>query len=119
MRVSFTRGPESLLSKFKELHVRSWVVKKLAHIYIENRVQDLANRPGVLTIHTYERCASVASSLKQHADRRIDRLYPSAQHNSDLGALLPGLAEIVQGQREATQAMETPPDSNFDLKLLF
>ena len=35
VRVSFTRGPESLLSKFKELHVRSKVVKKLAHIYFE------------------------------------------------------------------------------------
>ena len=116
VRVSFTRGPEGLLSKFKELHIRSWVVKKLAHIYIENRVQDLANRPGVLTIHAYERCVSVASSLKQHADRRIDHLYPSAQHNSELGALLPGLAEIVQGQRETTQPIETPPDSNFDLK---
>ena len=73
VRVSFSRGPESLLSKFKELRVRSWVVKKLAYIYIEHQVQDLAARPGVLKIHTLQRCASIAESLKQHADRRIDQ----------------------------------------------
>ena len=89
VRVSFTRGPESLLSKFKELSVRSSVVKKLAPIYIENRAQDLAERPGVLNIHWYERCASVSSSLKQHADRRIDGLYPPGLFDSESGALLP------------------------------
>ena len=68
----FLRGPESLLSKFKELSIRSWVVKKLAHIYIERNVHDLEDRPGVLKIHAYERCASITGSLKQHANRRID-----------------------------------------------
>ena len=90
VRVSFSRGPESLLSKFKELRVRSWVVKKLAYIYIEHQVQDLAARPGVLKIHTLQRCASVAESLKQHAARRIDRYYPPQPHDSKSGALLPG-----------------------------
>ena len=38
VRVRFVKGPEDLISKFKELHVRSHVVKKLAHIYIERHV---------------------------------------------------------------------------------
>ena len=123
VRVSFTKGPESLLSKFKELHVRSRVVKQLAHIYIENRVQDLAQRQGVLEIHTYERCASVAQSLKQHAERRIRQFYPPDLHDTDSGALLPGLAELLTSQRSATaaasntsQTHEAPADSVFDMK---
>ena len=83
----------------------------------------MADRPGILKIHTYERCASVACSLKQHADCRIDRLYPPAQHDSESGALLPGLVEVVQDQRDAaaptasqTQTISAPSDSIFDLK---
>ena len=34
VRVSFLRGPESLLSKFKDLLIRFRIVKQLAHIYI-------------------------------------------------------------------------------------
>ena len=121
VRVSFTRGPESLLSKFKELHIRSRVVKKLANIYIDNRVHDLNDRPGVLKIHTYERCASITSSLKQHANRRIDRLYPAAIHDTETGGLLPGLLEKIKEERntnasEKNMNMEAPPDSVFDMK---
>ena len=54
VRVSLTRGPEALVSKFKELSIRSGVVKRLAHIYIEKGGQDLADRPGVLKIHSYK-----------------------------------------------------------------
>ena len=121
--VSFTRGPEVLLSKFKELSVRSGVVKKLAHIYIENHAQDLAGRSGVLKIHNYELCASVASSLKQHADRRIDRLYPPELFDSESGSLLPGLEESLAEQRQSAQARAAPAesaqaasDSVFDMK---
>ena len=46
--VRFVRGPEDLLQKFRDLYVRSKVVKKLAAIYIDRKVNDLATRPGVL-----------------------------------------------------------------------
>ena len=115
VRVSFLRGPESLLSKFKELLVRSWVVKKLAHIYIDSKVHDLKDRPGVLSIHTYEQCASLSSSLKQHADRRVDRLYPPAEHDQENGAILPGLSAQVTQQREtaATSISHSPSCRRF------
>ena len=123
VRVRFVQGPEDLLSKFKELHVRSHVVKKLAHIYIERHVQDLADRPGVLQIHTYQRCADVTSSLKQHADLRVDALYPPVAHGQEGGALLPGLAELVQEQRSRPASARADPrpasspvDSVFDGK---
>ena len=87
----------------------------------DNRVHDLNDRPGVLKIHTYERCASISSSLKQHADRRIDRLYPAAIHDSESGGLLPGLLEKLKEERNANASdkninMEAPPDSVFDMK---
>ena len=85
VRVKFVRGPTNLVDKFQELRVRSKVVKKLAAIYIEKNVQDLAQRPGVLKIHTFQKCATVAESLKKHATQRVDRLYPEAN------GLLPGI----------------------------
>ena len=101
VRVRFIRGPEDLLQKFRDLYVRSKVVKKLAEIYIDRKVQDLANRPGVLQIHTFQKCATVAESLKAHVAQRVDALYPPALHGSGQGALLPGLEEVVKQQRNA------------------
>ena len=115
VRVSFVRGPESLLSKFKELHIRSRVVKQLAHIYIESHVHDLADRPGVLKIHTYERCASISESLKQHADRRVDRFSPTADHANDIGVILLGLSDVVAEQRKDAAASSARPTSANDL----
>ena len=44
VRVRMIRGPEQLLNKLTELHVRSWVIKRMAYIYIERHFQDLAKR---------------------------------------------------------------------------
>ena len=86
-------------------------------------MKDLAERPGVLKIHTYEQCASVTESLKKHADRRIHHFYPPARHDSESGALLPGLAELLTEQRNVAASLstsiqntETAADSVFDMK---
>lgn len=78
-------------------------------------MQDLAARPGVLKIHTLQRCVSVAESLKQHADRRIDRYYPLQFHDSRSGALLPGLAELMKSQKSAAESPSTPSRNNESL----
>ena len=51
LRVRFVKGPVEILNKFKELSVRSQVIKDVAHMYINNHCRDLVDRPGVLTIH--------------------------------------------------------------------
>ena len=51
VRVNLIRGQADLINKFKQLHVRSRIVKQLAHIYIDRHVQDLGNRPGILKLH--------------------------------------------------------------------
>ena len=69
-----SEAQKDLLQKFRELTVRSAVIKKLAEIYIDRNVQDLQERRGVLRTHAFQRCQTVASSLKAHADERIDKL---------------------------------------------
>ena len=51
VRVRMVRGPEELLNKFKELHVRAEIVRRVAAIYIEHHLEDLSGKPGALTIH--------------------------------------------------------------------
>ena len=92
--MQLVRGPAGLLQKFCDLKIRSEIVIKLAEIYIDRKVQDLKERPGVLDIHTFERCATVAESLKTHARRRVNSLYPSPE------GILPGLAEIIKERED-------------------
>ena len=98
VRVHFVRGSEKLIDTFRDLYVRSKVVKRLASIYIDRKLQDLAGRKGVLDIHTFEQCASVGASLKAHAERRVDTLYPPKEHGTAEGGLLPGVRELVREQ---------------------
>ena len=95
VRVRFVRGSETMVDKFRDLYVRSVVVKKLATIYIDRKVKDLAGRRGVLDMHTVEQCKSVAESLKAHANRRVDTYCPPEDHGSATGGLLPGVRELT------------------------
>ena len=59
VRLRLVRGPEDLLQKFKDLHARSGIVKKLVEIYIDRHVADLADRLGVYMYNSgslYEHC---------------------------------------------------------------
>ena len=47
VRVRFFRGEESLLDKWRDLYVRSAVVKTLAGMYIDRKISYVENRPGV------------------------------------------------------------------------
>ena len=101
VRVHFVRGSEKMIDKFRDLYVRSKVVKKLASIYIDRKVQDLAGRKGVMDIHKFEQCESVGASLKAHAERRVDTFYPPNDHDTAEGGLLPGVRELVREQLDA------------------
>ena len=115
VRVKFTNGSETLADKFRDLYVRSRVVKTMAAIYIDNNVAELQSRKGVLHIHGIEQCATIAESLKAHVDRRMNELYPDTEFGTKDGALLPGVREIastLQGQSSSPQ----PVESGFDQK---
>ena len=89
-------------------------VKRLARIYIERHIEDLAGRPGVLKLHALERCNTIAESLTTHANRRVERYYPSTRHGCEAGALLPGLEEMLDKQVAAAE--EHQQKTGFDLK---
>ena len=114
VRVRLVRGPQQILDKFRELRVRSWVIRKLAHIYIERHQADLCNRPGVLKIHACMREASVEASLKEHVNTRVAAHYPDIEYNSPDGQVLPEIKAMVQQQQETGEAK--PGESAFELK---
>ena len=101
VRVRMSHGQEDLLNKFKELTVRTTIVKQIARIYIENHVQDLADRPGVLKIHEEQGKSTVVQSLHCHAERRIDEFYPEVEYPADEGGVMPELKNMVRQQTES------------------
>ena len=115
VRVKFTHGSETLSDKFRDLYVRSNVVKVVAGIYVDRHVDDLQDRKGVLEIHAQEKCSTIAASLKAHVEKRVNELYPEKQFGTEEGALLPGVkaaAEALQQEQRTAQREE----SGFDMK---
>ena len=114
VRLRFEHTASDVVHKFRELFVRSSIVKKWAEIYIERHVQDLQQRPGVLKIHMYRRCANVAASPKAHVHERVDALYPIESHGRKDGALLPGFLDMVAATSD--QMINSTVVSNFNDK---
>ena len=112
--VRLVRGPEQILQKFRELHVRSWVVRRLSYIYIERHIADLADRPGVLKIHAHMQQATVEASLKAHVDQRVAEFYPPAEYNTGSGHVPPEITTMVREQQAAAGGRSV--DSGFDMK---
>ena len=114
--VKLVRGPEQILNKCPELHVRSNVVRRLAHIYIERRVADLCDRPGVLKIHSYMQERDVEASLKKHVDDRVEKYYPSTEYGTAVGQVPPEILEMAKNEEHARSTKSPGPTSNFDMK---
>ena len=114
VRVRLVRGPEQILDKCRDLHVRSWVIRRLAHIYIERHIADLANRPGVLKIHAYMQQKTVDASLKAHVDQRVAKFYPAAEYGTPTGKVLPEIVSMAPEQQQKDAPRST--DSAFDFK---
>ena len=114
--VKLVRSPEQILNKFRELHVRSNVVRKMAHIYIERRVADLCDRPGVLKIHSYMQERDVEASLKRHVDDRVEKYYPSTEYGTAVGQVPPEILEMAKNEEHARSTKSPGPTSNFDMK---
>ena len=94
--------------------MRSWVVRRLAHIYIERHVADLADRPGVLRMHKYMRQATIEASLKKHVDGRVAQCYPEEEYGSAEGGIMPDIPSMVRAQQTAGETKST--ESAFDMK---
>ena len=114
VRVRLVRGPTEMINKFKELRIRAGVVRAIAMLYIENHVQDLADRPGVLKIHRHHRKATVLQSLQAHVTQRVAACYPATAFPDDVGGVLPEIKAMVEQQEAQTD--KVPFESGFELK---
>ena len=86
VRMRFVRGPEALRQQFKELVVRSQVVKGMANIYIENHMEELLKKNSVLQLLS-ARSGNVHEDLKNHIELRVNAEYPSAIHGGEEGGV--------------------------------
>ena len=106
VRLRFIRGQESLVKKFKELHVRSQIVKQMANIYIQRHIGDLGERPHVLKL-----CVSDAGSVKQrmamHIEKRVDSEYPPSEFGCPQGKAPQAFIDMVKAQ-EVESTKYTP-----------
>ena len=101
------RGHEALIDQFKELKVRSRVVKEMANIYVENHMTELESLTSVLKLlaarqHSHE---TVRERFQRHINLRVDQEYPAAQHDTEAGAVPSRIREALSRQlREDAQA---------------
>ena len=108
VRVSFQRGQEAIVKKFKELHVRSAIVKQMAKIYIQNRIKDLGERPEVLKL-SVPAVGSVQERFEKHIDERVDAEYPLADF---------GRAEGKVAKPREAHAVSDHPGVRMKMRLL-
>ena len=98
VRVRLVQGPEEILNKFQELHVRASVARQLARLFIDSHVRDLADRPGVLCIHAEQGADTVQHSLHAHAIARLERYYPETEYPAEGGGIIPEIRAMVEEQ---------------------
>ena len=79
VRVRFVRGNEALRQQFKELLVRSRVVKAMANVYVENNLEELMQNSATVKLLT-QRSPNLREDFRRHIDARADAEYPDSQH---------------------------------------
>ena len=66
VRLRMVRGHEALVSQFKELRVRSQIVKGLANLYVDNQLSELLKKKSVTGL-----LASKAQHLREQFREHI------------------------------------------------
>ena len=123
VRVRMVRTRGSGARRYRELRVRSRVVKGMANIYMERHIQDLGKRFGVLKlVQTHatpskhgEECTR--EQMQAHIDARVGAEYPETEHGGIEGEIPHAIREMLDADAPAqgdTSAFEmkqaTMPD---------
>ena len=69
------RGHEALIDQFRQLKVRSRIIKQMANMYIENRYEDLVKKENVIKLLA-ARDGNLKERFKEHINKRVDEQYP-------------------------------------------
>ena len=80
------RGHEALIDLFKELKVRSRVVKEMANLYVEDQLADLLREDSVIKLLA-ERRGDLRQQFRGHIALRVEAEYPDAEHGGEDGAV--------------------------------
>eukprot|EP00973_Karenia_brevis_P076108 10571929-Karenia_brevis.AAC.1 len=78
MTVSLVRGHEALMEQIKQLRVRSWVVKRMANIYVDNYLADRMKNQKVVTLLS-ERKGTLREQFVSHINMRVNQAYPDPE----------------------------------------
>ena len=71
LTVRLVRGHEALIDQFRQLKVRSRIVKQMANIYIENRYEDIMKNAKVITLLA-AKDGNLRERFKEHINKRVD-----------------------------------------------
>ena len=117
VRVRIVRAQKDKVKHFRELRVRSRVVKRMANIYMERHIQDLGNRPHVLKLAQVSATPSVGTpettreQIRAHIEARVDATYPETEFGGAEGAVPQLILEMLEGDNA-----ESPAASGFEMK---
>ena len=124
VRVRLVRANKDMTKQYRELRVRSRVVKAMANIYMERHIQDLGRRPGVLKLVQVaaqpgsERPECTREQIRAHIQARVSAEYPEEKFGGDDGAVPEGILAILEadgaeGSKESAFEMKqaTMPDT--------
>ena len=95
VRVRVVRAQKDPKTHYRELRVRSRIVKGMANLYMERHVQDLGRRFRVLKLmqvppETTEEGAerpSMSKQIRNHIEAKVNREYPVAVFGTEDGAI--------------------------------
>ena len=111
VRVRFVHGHEALRQQFKELQVRSSVVKGMANLYVDNHLHDLMQKDVVVKLLT-SRSSDLRGDFRRHIAARVDAEYPPHLHGKNDGAI----PERIRKAAEQTHDTGNAQTTAFDLK---
>ena len=120
VRVRMVRAPNDTKTSYRELRVRSAVVKRMAQIYMERHVHDLGRRFPVLKLMkvtegdvTPGGRQTVSEQMNAHIEARVSREWPDSHFGGEKGGVPKDIQDMLDaGANEAIAADET----GFDMK---
>ena len=109
VRVQLVRAKKDTAAHYRELRVRSRVVKGMAHIYMQRHLQDLGKRPRVLKLMQSEYAPSDSTECSQdqiraHIEARVNAEYPDKEFGGVEGAVPQAIRAMIQCDSEVNDA---------------
>ena len=109
LTVRLVRGHEALIDQFRQLKVRSRIVKQMANIYIENRYEDLMKNAKVITLLA-AKDGNLRERFKEHINKRVDEQYPPSVFDTAEGCVPEAVRvqALAAMDKEPAQLRKTP-----------